>query len=111
MFLRESLRYRLQPRPDRQGPCDGFDMLGGSVGRSLIQVPCQIQMDHFYSTIINISFPSIIILMIEQLEFRALHCNEKINPEAHYLDNGAIHSGVPGKGAGDPLGVDILLHK
>jgi hypothetical protein len=26
-----------------------------------------------------------------------------------YLDNGAIHSGVPGKGAGDPLGVDILI--
>ncbi len=49
--------------------------------------------------------------MIAKLEFRALHCNEQINPEAHYLDNGAIHSGVPGKGAGDPLGVDILLHK
>lgn len=111
MFLRESLRYRLQPRPDRQGPCDGFDRLGGSVGRSLIQVPCQIKMDHFYSNIINISFVHIIILMIEQLEFRTLYCNEQINPGAHYLDNGAIHSGVPGKGAGDPLGVDILLNK
>jgi hypothetical protein len=47
MLLRECLRYRQLPWPNRRGLFDGSDMLEGSAGQSLIQVPCHIQIDYF----------------------------------------------------------------